>query len=100
MPVEGFPDAEKHKICIRCRRWFEPEEGTMIYPGSSWGLGWLGLGRALRTQVAKAVGDETLMKFICHECTRKRRRRKLVVYAVFVLLIGVVMLLELPERLD
>ncbi len=104
MPVEGFPDASKHKICIRCHRWFEPEEGDMVYSwrGSSLPIftDLAGFVRSTRGAVASAVGDETAMRSICHECKRKRRRRKLAVYAIFALLLAVVLLLELSGRLE
>jgi len=85
MPVEGFPDASKHKICMRCRSWFEPEEGDMVFPSSFSFL--LGLGKMLRIAVSEAVGDESVMRFMCHACQRKKRREKIAIWTIVAILV-------------
>ena len=77
MPVEGFPDASKHKICIRCRRWFEPEEGEMAYPEAGTGFSaFVGVfpPRYVRILIAKATGSESKLKFVCRNCLKRARR--------------------------
>lgn len=79
MPIEGFPDSSKHKICIRCRRWFEPEEGGMVYPEAATGLSaFLGVlpPRFVRILITKAIGSESNLRFICCECLKRTRRER------------------------
>jgi hypothetical protein len=28
MPIEGLPDPARHRVCMRCTKWFEPDEGS------------------------------------------------------------------------
>lgn len=80
MPVEGFPDASKHKVCIRCHRWFEPEEGEMVYPEAATGLSaFVGVlpPRFVRILITKAIGSEANLSFICYECLRRTRRGRI-----------------------
>jgi hypothetical protein len=28
MPIDGLPDPAKHRVCMRCTKWFEPDEGS------------------------------------------------------------------------
>ena len=87
MPIEGFPDPERHTLCFRCRKWHEPDEGIVMHPEATGPLSGL---RNARRQFA---GDESGMRFYCHRCLRVRRRTKLVIFGLLVatvLTLGVV----------
>jgi hypothetical protein len=75
MPVEGLPDLDKHRACIRCLQWFEPEEGALIVKQRS------GMSGAIADSIRGAAGEANL-QFICHRCASFRRKRKLVLYAL------------------
>ena len=62
MPIEGMPDPQIHRICRRCGKWFEPEDGTLVAPEAS---GPLSVMRA-----ARASFDPSLLRFQCNRCTR------------------------------
>ena len=55
MPIEGFPDADEHEICIRCRVWHYPEEGTKVFIEPF---------NPLRSIRASIVGDGSLNRFM------------------------------------
>jgi len=88
MPVEGIPDPARHKICRRCRKWFEPTEGMMFGPEVT---GPSGAMQALRLAV---TDDERLLRFQCHRCSRVRHTTQIVVWAVLLGLTAAVLLLE------
>ena len=74
MPVEGLPDPSKHRVCIRCSQWFEPEDGLFTVRES------LSVAGAIADGIRAAGGDDN-RKFICHPCAAVRRRRKIALYA-------------------
>jgi hypothetical protein len=84
--IEGLPDPQRHRICRRCGRWFEPAEGTMVAPLVT---GPLGLMRATRASV-----DGSVQRFQCHRCTRVRRTREIALWGGLFVLMGLVLLLE------
>jgi hypothetical protein len=88
MPVKGFPDPAHHRICRRCRQWFEPEEGTQVLPAVTGPFG------AMRRPRALASGDEADLQFQCQRCSRVRRIRQIVIWMVFAALVALVLLLE------
>jgi hypothetical protein len=81
-----MPDAERHRICRRCGRWFEPTEGRLMAPEATGPLG------ALRA--ARASFDDSLRRFQCNRCTRIRRTTQLVIWGTFLVLVAVILLLE------
>jgi hypothetical protein len=77
MPVEGLPDAAIHRLCSRCHKWHEPDEGVMVWPDR---FHWI---RELR-QVADAIGGDTSeMRFLCYRCLRVRRLTTRIIWSVF-----------------
>ena len=77
MPIQGLPDPEKHRVCMRCAEWFEPTEGSLaVRPRFVSG----GIADSIRS----AAGDADL-RFICHRCTSVRRKRKIILYALLAL---------------
>lgn len=85
MPVEGFPDAARHKLCICCRKWHEPHEGTMIWPQSGF--------RRFRALAASLVDDTSGMRFLCERCLKTRRIREVALVSGLVLLLAAALLL-------
>lgn len=80
MPAKSSPDAERHKICFRCRKWFEPDEGSMVR-GERWRpLDWL---RAM-VNIPRAQAEA----FICFRCQRVRAAAGLAIWVAFVLAIS------------
>ena len=75
MPVKGSPDAERHRVCLRCKKWFEPDEGSMVR-GERWRpLDWP---RAM-VNVPTAQTDA----FMCNHCQRIRAATKIAVWIAF-----------------
>ena len=87
MPVEGFPDPDKHKICCKCGKWFEPHEGSPVTPPKAGPVAQIG-----RT-LAGVEGFGLTERFMCHACQGAQRRGRLAVW-VF-LLIGALALIAL-----
>jgi hypothetical protein len=81
VPIEGFPDPTKHRLCIRCHKWHLLHEGVMQYPERSGPVG------RLRSAASEWAGDESAKRFICHGCLRKRRRTNTIIWATFALLL-------------
>ena len=78
MPIEGLPDPAKHRVCMRCTQWFEPDEGSLAVRES------FGLSGGIADGIRNAAGD-TDIKFICHRCASVRRNRKWILYGVLAL---------------
>ena len=87
MPVEGLPDPQRHRICRRCGKWFEPDEGTLMAPEAT---GPLGAMRAMR-----ASFDSSLLRFQCDRCTRIRRTRERVLWGALLVMIAIPIILEM-----
>jgi hypothetical protein len=83
-----MPDASRHKICRRCQKWFEPDEGVLDYLESS------GPFSAMRAASARIAGNESAKRFTCHRCLKIRRITKYVVFGAFVALVITVLILE------
>jgi hypothetical protein len=87
MPITGMPDPTRHRICRRCQRWFEPEEGTLEAPEAT---GPVGASQLLRA----SLGDASVRRFQCARCTKIRRRTQIALWSTLALLVGLVLLLE------
>jgi hypothetical protein len=86
MPVEGIPDPALHRLCRRCGKWFEIDEGALLAPEVT---GPLGAMRAMR-----ASFDSSLLRFQCDRCTRIRRRTQRVLWGAFLMMIAIPIILE------
>lgn len=78
MPVIGFPripDASRHRLCLRCRRWFEPHEGREAHRSSV--LPFVAFIRA-----ARAASGFGTRYFICDDCRRFRRNLTIAGWAI------------------
>ena len=75
MPVAGLPDPDKHRVCIRCAQWFEPEEGSLTTRQS------FGMAGAIADSIRSSAGDRNV-RFICNRCASVRRRRRIILYAL------------------
>ena len=87
MPIEGMPDTKQHRICRRCQRWFEPDEGTLMTPELT---GPVGASQSLRA----SLGDTSVLKFQCARCTRIRRVTQIALWSALAIIAAVVLLLE------
>jgi predicted nucleic acid-binding Zn ribbon protein len=81
MPIEGMPDPDWHRICRRCGKWFEPDEGTMVLPE----------GRFANTYL---TSTGSVLRFQCHGCTRSRRRNRLILWLTLAALVALASLLS------
>ena len=82
MPVD-HPDPAVHKLCRRCRRWFDPVDGEMLLPEATGPL------NSLRLAAASIAGDDSARRFVCHRCVRIRRRTKTVIWMALAIAIGI-----------
>ena len=87
MPVEGFPDASRHKLCLRCQKWHEPEEGVMVEREIT------GPFKAMRRTAATVAGLDPKWSFMCHRCLRIRRYTKAATFGTFAFLVVVALIL-------
>jgi len=78
MPIEGLPDSAKHRVCMRCTKWFEPGEGSAAVRQS------FGLSGGIADGIRNAAGDADI-RFICRRCESIRRNRRFALYAVLAL---------------
>jgi len=87
MPIQGFPDPHRHKICCSCGQWHEPYEGSTVLPPRVGPLAQIG-----RT-LAGVDGFGLTERFMCHACQERQRRRRVLVWAAILAAILVVLLL-------
>ena len=85
MPVK-IPDPSVHKICMRCRQWFEPDEGKMILREAGGPIS------GMTMAAASIAGIESQKRFICWKCHRARRLTKTVLWIAFFVAIGIALL--------
>ena len=78
-PVEGFPDASRHRYCAGCRRWFEPEEGSAIRTTL-----WRPFDRIRRDADLPTENSEV---FMCAACLRFRVAAKAVAWSLLTLIV-------------
>jgi RNase P subunit RPR2 len=76
-----MPDATRHRICIRCGKWFEPHEGQAVVPEGRFAQNY-------------TLGTGSVVRFRCQRCTRIRRATQGVIWGTFVALLGLVWLLQ------
>ncbi len=74
MAIEGLPDPARHRPCMRCREWFEPDEGSAATKQS------FGVAGSIADSVRAAAGDARV-GFLCHRCQAVRRVGRVVLYA-------------------
>ena len=70
MPIEGLADPKLHRLCVRCRKWFNPDEGVLDFPSATGPIGFI-MGMS-----ARVADDESKMKFYCLACHATRKKRK------------------------
>lgn len=87
MPVTGLPDRKLHHLCFGCRAWFHPHEGVLDWPRPTGPLSWL------RIRTARAVDDDTQMRFFCLGCHAKltAKPNSALIQTVFALIVAVVL---------
>lgn len=86
MPVEGIPDPQVDRLCRRCGKWFEPQEGSLVAPEVTGPLG------AMRA--ARATVDGSLLRFQCRRCTRIRRTTQAVLWGTLLGLVTLILVLQ------
>lgn len=86
MPIEGFPDTSVHRCCVRCRRWFFPNEGTdFVLPRT----------RLAPTEFARVVsGVNDRVHFLCDGCARRRRHIRLILFGILIATVVVIYVLK------
>lgn len=84
MPIDGFPDPQRHRLCVRCHKWHNPHEGVTLYPEAGGPI------QGLRIAAAEAAGDESAMRFMCFRCIRTRRYTKAALFGAFVAMVVIV----------
>lgn len=75
MPIEGLPDPEQHRLCVRCGRWHHPDEGSEIDVRST------APGRIL-----------PVIRFVCR---RRRLRIRIILFGSLALLLLLALLARL-----
>lgn len=91
MAVEGFPDTSIHRLCRRCRKWFDADAGEevsrdMLGPVTASG------GAAVR------LAGLTPTEFLCNRCLRTVRTWKIAFLCLLVIMIGTAFVLDWLEE--
>jgi hypothetical protein len=68
MPVEGLPNPHIHRLCKRCGRWFQLDEGSLAFPATRGPLKWI------RVVAARFTEQDHLKKFFCFPCQELQAR--------------------------
>jgi hypothetical protein len=76
----GMPDPDRHRICRRCGKWFERDQGELVGPEGRFEQGYL-------------LGTGDVLRFQCARCTRVRRRTRAAIWGIFFWLLALVWLL-------
>ena len=77
-----LPDREIHAICQRCGKWFEQTGGRLVPPETK------------TTFLFRIGGGGSPYRFQCDRCSRRRRATKGGIWAVFLGLVGMILILE------
>jgi hypothetical protein len=85
MPVT-LPDSPVHKICMRCHRWFEPDDGTMVLPEAAGPIS------QLRRTATIIADDESALRFVCWRCLRGRRKTQAIIWIGFAVVVAIALL--------
>jgi hypothetical protein len=76
----GIPDPERHRICRRCGKWFDRQEGDLVGPE----------GRFEQTYL---FSTGSVFRFQCKRCTRIRRATQGIILGTFIGLVALIGLL-------
>jgi len=79
------------RLCFRCRKWFDPTEGSVRHVGAASGAS--AAVNVLAAFLAFGLGS-TSLRFVCRACQARRRRFQWVLYGTFALVIGLVLVLK------
>jgi hypothetical protein len=72
MPVSGIPDPDKHWPCIKCRQWFESDEGQLIKIEKPTIVG----------KLVDALSEDEKFRFRCDDCAKRSQRNRLLFVGV------------------
>ena len=65
MPISGLPNPQIHRLCKRCRQWFDAHEGFQCWPPKTGLLSWVHVTLSENTEQASE------QKFFCNACQEK-----------------------------
>ena len=85
MPLapDEFPDSSIHRMCVRCHKWCNPQEGeNYVLPVSPFSIS------TLFTGVGKPF------HFMCFACRRKRVMLRVWIFAILAVLVGLALFLR------
>lgn len=91
MPVEGPPDSSVHSICFRCGKWHYRDEGSIQAVGNVSGRG---VALSALGAFAHSGFDEGAVRFVCFRCQRRHFRRRVIMYAILLALLGLALSLK------
>ena len=84
MPIEGFPDPKRHRVCARCLKWWHAEEMTPIDDQ----LDVVGSLFTFPSAVGRLFsGTGGVARLLCPDCVQVRKRRP-VLWLAWLLVIG------------
>lgn len=100
MPISGLPNPQIHRLCKRCRQWFDHHEVTLCWPPKK------GLLSFVHVTLAESVDQEKDQKHYCHACQElnakdeTRFRKQFVQGAVMLVIILVLIVIGWAIGLD
>lgn len=83
-----IPDPMIHKVCMKCRKWYEPTGGQSSMKSVT------GLASSIARTVEAATGDPSDFKFICFSCSAKIKARKRIIWGALIAALGLVVILR------
>ena len=78
----AMPDPERHRICRRCGKWFDWQQGDLVSPEG-------------RFEQSYLLGTGLALRFQCKKCTRIRRATQGIIWGTFIGLLVLVWVLVL-----
>jgi hypothetical protein len=82
LPADVLPDRELHAICQRCGKWFARTDGGLVSPESKSAL------------LFRIGGGGSPYRFQCHRCSQIRGATEIGIWALFLGLVGAILILE------
>ncbi len=76
-PIDGMPDLQQHRICRRCGKWFDWQEGELVGPEG-------------RFEQSYLLGTGAALRFQCNRCNRMRRVTQGIIWGTFIGLLALV----------
>jgi uncharacterized membrane protein YvbJ len=87
MKISSAEDFDRLKSCIKCGEVFDQSDGSMLLPEAT------GMANAISRSIEIASGDTSKYKFMCFDCQRKIRIRKIIIWSALLFMLALIFVL-------